>query len=149
MGLGSDMTGRMALTGIRPVIFTAMSKEFFYARDAVCQHAFEAGAVPLNPFRAFDYFLGNRVDHDMVRVANNNLIRISDEMWVYGPVADGVLAEILYIEQLAKPLRLFTIADRAAEIAPLAAGDLVFERGVCRPAERSALLDRIEVLVRR
>ncbi len=78
-----------------PVVFTAQSKVYFYCRDAVCQFVFDNGAVPVNPFRVFEYFLGDRVDRNLVRQGNNNLIRIVDELWVFGDViADGVLAEI-------------------------------------------------------
>ena len=48
-----------------PVVYTAQSKQFFYCRDAVCQFVFENNAIPLNPFRVFDYFLNDRVDRDL------------------------------------------------------------------------------------
>src|SRR5580704_15510026 len=71
-------------TGHRSVVFTAQSKREFYCRDAVCEYVFRQGRIPLNPFRVFGYFLGDRVDRDVVRAGNNNLIRISDELWVFG-----------------------------------------------------------------
>ncbi len=78
---------------------------------------FLRGAVPLNPFRAFGYFLGDRVDRQLVREANNNLIRLADEVWVFGlTIANGVLFEVAYAHQLGKPVQFFTVAARAAEI---------------------------------
>lgn len=135
------------LTAPKPIIFTAMSKFCMAYRDIVCEHVFLRGGVPINPFRAYDYFLGNRVDHDLVRAANNNLIRISDELWVFGPVADGVLAEVFYAPTLGKPVRFFTIADRAEEIRPLELEGLTFERDVCTKANRPALIGRIAAAV--
>ena len=45
------------------------------------------------------------MDRDAVRQANNNLLRIADEIWVFGHlIADGVLFEIRYAQQLNKPL---------------------------------------------
>ncbi len=102
---------------VRPTVFTAQSKKHYYCRDAVCEFVFRNGAVPLNPFRAFGYFLGDRVDRDLVREANNNLIRMADELWVFGTtIANGVLFEIAYAHELGKPVRLHTVANRALEI---------------------------------
>jgi hypothetical protein len=41
-----------------PVVFTAQSKLHFYCRDAICEFVFNQGAVPVNPFRLYEYFLG-------------------------------------------------------------------------------------------
>lgn len=136
-----------SLTAAKSIIFTAMSKYFMAYRDAVCEYVFLQGGVPINPFRAYDYFLGNRVDHDLVRAANNNLIRISDELWVFGPVADGVLAEVFYAPTLGKPVRFFAIASRAQDMRPLELGELEFERDVCTKANRPEMIGRIAAAV--
>lgn len=118
----------MSKTDKLPIVFTAQSKVYFYCRDAVCEFVFNNDCVPLNPFRAFEYFLGDRVDRDSVRQANNNLIRISDELWVFGHlIADGVLFEIRYAQQLQKPVRFFTVANRACEIREIDISQLKFE----------------------
>lgn len=118
----------MSRTSPLPIIFTAQSKSHFYCRDAVCEFVFLNGCVPLNPFRAFDYFLGDRVSRDVVRQGNNNLIRICDELWVFGHlVANGVLFEIRYAQSLAKPIRFFTIENRARAIREISIADLKFE----------------------
>jgi hypothetical protein len=112
-------------------VFTAQSKKYFYCRDAVCQFVFSRGCVPVNPFRVFEYFLGDRVDRDLVRKGNNNLIRIVDELWVFGDtIADGVLAEIRYARKLGKPVRYFTIHNLADKITELEATSLSFEKEV-------------------
>lgn len=114
-----------------PVVFTAQSKVYFYCRDAVCEFVFSHGAVPVNPFRVFEYFLGDRVDRDVVRQGNNNLIRKVDELWVFGDViADGVLAEIRLATQLKKPIRFFTIHNKASEIREISTRDVKFEQEV-------------------
>jgi hypothetical protein len=114
---------------IRPVVFTAQSKVYFYCRDAVCEFAIKEGAVPLNPFRVFEYFLGDRVERMDIRSGNNELIRISDELWVFGAtIADGVFAEIVLASQLAKPIRFFNIHNDAKRIRPIKAESLRFER---------------------
>lgn len=118
----------MSLTDRLPVIFTAQSKAYFYCRDAVCEYVFQNDGIPLNPFRVFEYFLGDRVPRDVVRQGNNNLIRISDELWVFGHlIADGVLFEIKYAQGLGKPIRFFTIENRAAAIKEIQINQLKFE----------------------
>jgi hypothetical protein len=118
----------MSPTDSLPIIFTAQSKAFFYCRDAVCEFVFNNNGIPLNPFRVFEYFLGDRVDRNIVRQANNNLIRIADEVWVFGHlIADGVLFEIKYAQQLNKPVRFFTIANRASHIREITVHQLKFE----------------------
>ncbi|WP_315752181.1 MULTISPECIES: hypothetical protein [unclassified Bradyrhizobium] len=118
----------MSLTSPMPIVFTAQSKAYFYCRDAVCEFVFSNGGVPLNPFRVFEYFLGDRVPRDLVRQGNNNLIRVCDELWVFGHlIADGVLFEIKYAQSLAKPIRFFTIENKAREIREISLLDLKFE----------------------
>jgi hypothetical protein len=125
------------LTERRPVVFTAQSKHYFYCRDAVCAFVFARDSVPLNPFRAFEYFLGDRVDRDLVRRANNNLIAVADELWVFGrTIADGVLFEIRYARSLGKPLRFFSIENRAEAIRELKLEELRFEHAVYKSTGR-------------
>ena len=110
----------MNLTERVPVVFTAQSKHYFFCRDAVCAYVLQHGRVPLNPFRMFDYFLNDRVDRDVIRRANFNAIRVSDELWVFGDtIANGVFAEIRYAAELKKPIRFFTISPNTEEIRPL------------------------------
>ena len=120
----------MSPTEPLPVVFTAQSKVFFYCRDAVCEFVFQRNAIPVNPFRVFEYFLGDRVDRDLVRQGNNNLIRIVDELWVFGTISNGVLDEILLAKKLKKSIRFFTIDNRADEIKRVQPKNLHFEREV-------------------
>lgn len=54
----------------------------------------------------FGYFLLDAVDRDSVRVGNNNLVKQCDEIWVFGAVSNGVLAEIQIANKQGKPVRL-------------------------------------------
>ena len=130
-----------------PVIYTAQSKQFFYCRDAVCQFVFERGRIPINPFRAFDYFLGDRVNRDLVRMANYAMLKRSDELWVFGTtIADGVLVEIAQAVDMGKPVHYFTIQTCATEITEVTASKLDFEREVYDTTnlERPELLGYLE-----
>ena len=42
----------------------------------------------------FSYFLLDTVDRKLLIAANNNLIKRSDELWVFGEKSDGVREEI-------------------------------------------------------
>lgn len=136
----------MISTERRPVIFTAQSKVYFYCRDAVCEFVFSKNAVPVNPFRVFEYFLGDRVDRDAVREGNNNLIRIVDELWVFGEtIANGVLFEILFANELGKPVRFFTIHNQAKKIKETSPKNLHFEKEVYREygRDKKAILSKV------
>ena len=93
----------------KPLIYTAMSKHIFYFRMFISVFVLEKGAVPLNPFMVFDYFLLDAVDKDLVREGNNNLVKRCDEVWVFGPISNGVLAEIQIANKQRKPVRYFAI----------------------------------------
>ena len=113
------------------VVYTAQSKQYFYCRDAVCQFVFQRHAIPLNPFRMFDYFLSDRVERDDIRAANNEMISRCDEVWVFGDtLADGVLLEIALAAAKNKPIRYFTINNSADRIEELSADSLRFEADV-------------------
>lgn len=133
------------------IIFTAQSKRFFYCRDAVCQFVFDRDRVPLNPFRAFEYFLGERVERGRVRRANNALVLRADELWVFGhELADGVLAEVQLAAEHQKPIRFFSIDPRPEEIRELDVAELTFEYEVFHNSGRKKeqLLDDLTSMLR-
>ncbi len=114
-----------------PLVFTAQSKRFFYCREAVCEFAFSRGAVPINPFMAFGYFLSDRTDRDDVRRANNALVARCDQLWVFGrDLSNGVLYEIALAADDDKPIRFFSIDDRPERIEELHVDSLRFEEEV-------------------
>lgn len=93
----------------KPLVYTAMSKHLFYYRMFISVFVLEQGGVPLNPFMVFDYFLLDAVNRDLVREGNNNLVKRCDEIWVFGAVSNGVLAEIQIAHEQGRPVRYFTI----------------------------------------
>ena len=114
-----------------PVVFTAQSKRYFYCREAVCQFAFSRGVIPINPFMAFGYFLGDRTDRDDVRRANDTLVLRADQLWVFGrDLSNGVLQEISLAARADKPVRFFSIDDRPERIEELHLDALRFEEEV-------------------
>ena len=128
------------------LVYTAQSKQYFYCRDAVCEFVFSQNYIPINPFRVFDYFLGDRVERDAIRAANQEVLSRCDEVWVFGEqLADGVLMEIAQAETEKKPLRYFSINNRAAKIREVDPGSLSLESGIREVAglDESELLDQM------
>jgi uncharacterized FAD-dependent dehydrogenase len=134
-----------SLTTKTTTIFTAQSKKFFYCKDAVCEFVFKEGCIPMNPFQVFGYFLGDRVDRDLVRKGNNELIGRCDELWVFGPIADGVLFEISRAYELKMPVRFFTVETYAGQIEEIVdTSKLIFEPEVHAQIGKEKLIKFIE-----
>lgn len=109
------------------VVFTAQSKNYFYCKDVICEYVLKKGKLPINPFMVFGYFLNDRVDRNLVRQGNNQLIQSSDELWVFGPIADGVLFEIALAKKIGKPIRFFKLGTRQNEIKEISEEEVTFE----------------------
>ena len=90
------------------VVFLAYAKENFYWRQHLNSLVLNKGFLPLNPYMNFDYFLQDKIDRNKVRLANNNLIMLADELWAIGPISDGVAAEIRLAKEFKKPIRYFS-----------------------------------------
>ena len=108
------------------LVYTAMSKHLFYYRMQISKFVLENGGVPLNPFMIFDYFLLDTVERDVVREGNNNLVKRADALWVFGPIANGVLAEIKIAHAAGKPVRYFRI-EKSSRILPVSVAEVEME----------------------
>ncbi|HPV65838.1 MAG TPA: hypothetical protein PK655_00060 [archaeon] len=108
------------------LVYPAYSKLNFYFRQHISKFVLEKGFVPLNPFMIFDYFLSDTVDRDLVRNANNSMVKKADELWVFGQVSDGVFAEIKLAKQYGKPIRYFDII-KSKDIIEIAKDKVIFE----------------------
>lgn len=110
--------GALELTEEKSLVYTAMSKHLFYYRMHISKYVIEQHRVPLNPFMIFDYFLLDSVNRDLVREGNNNLVKRSDELWVFGNVSNGVLAEIKIAKEMGKIIKYFKI-EKPHNIVPI------------------------------
>jgi hypothetical protein len=108
------------------LVYPAYSKLNFYFRQHISKFVLENNAVPLNPFMISDYFMLDTVDRDLVRTANNSLVKRIDEIWVFGQVRNGVLAEIKLAKQRNKPIRYFEII-KSRDIVEITKDNVVFE----------------------
>ena len=119
----------LAIKPADTVVFTTMSKKYFYMRFFVTKFVLDQGVVPINPFTSFDYFLLDAVERDTVRRANNTLVARADELWVFGDIADGVRAEVVQAWQQHKTVRFFAFCGDK-HIYEVAINDVVYEDGV-------------------
>lgn len=88
-----------------------MSKNTFYLREHIIRFILEQGYSPTCAFMMFSYFLLDTVDRKKLIRANNDLIRRSDELWVFGPASKGVREEIKLAKKLGLPISYFKVCD--------------------------------------
>jgi len=91
------------------LIYPAFSKHLFYFRMHISKFVLENNCVPLNPFMIHEYFLLDTVDRDKIRESNNAIVEKAEELWVFGKISDGVLAEINLAKKSGKPIRYFEV----------------------------------------
>ena len=108
------------------LVYTAHSKHYFYFRQHISKFVLEQFAILLNPFMIFDYFMLDTVERDTIRNANNNLVTKADETWVFGPISDGVLAEIKLAKQENKIVKYYSIL-KSKEIKEISKEEVEFE----------------------
>ena len=92
----------------------------------------------------FGLIAGILVDKFKVIRANNNLINISNELWTFGPIADGVLAEIRLACKWGKKLRFFTYQDKLEGFKEITVDDLTFEAEVLNNVKSEQLISEIQ-----
>ena len=117
------------------IIFTAMSKKLFYMRFFISKHVFDNNAVPLNPFTTFDYFMLDTVDRNIIRKGNNTLVKKADELWTYGDISNGMLAEIIQAKRHGRPIRHF-IVDKDKYFTSVEQNQLIFEDEIADQREK-------------
>lgn len=113
----------------KSLIYTAMSKYLFYFRMHISKYVIEKQKIPLNPFMIFEYFMLDSVNRDLIREANNNLIIRSDELWIFGSVSNGVLAEIKLAKEMNLKIKYFKI-ENSIKIIPISKDEVEMEEEV-------------------
>jgi len=109
------------------VIFAAMSKKSFYLREHVIKFILEKGYTPTCAFMMFSYFLLDTVDRKTLIDANNQLIMRSDELWVFGPVSDGVGQEIKLARKLGQRIKYFDCVGEACKFKEVKVSSVIRE----------------------
>lgn len=102
---------------IKKIVFASMSKASFYWRENIIRFILEAGHTPLCAFMMFSYFLLDTVDRKALIDANNDLVRLSDEIWVFGKVSSGVKEELKIAKKLGIFVKYFMISETKTYLA--------------------------------
>ena len=76
----------------------------------------------------FEYFLFDTVEREKIYKANSVLVERAEELWVFGEVSDGVLAEIKLAKTQQKPIRYFEVIN-SKEIKEISKDEVKFEDG--------------------
>ena len=130
----------------RPVIYTAYSKSYFFAKMLVSSYVLDKDFIPLNPFNNWEYFMDDMVDRDLVVRGNNNLILLSDEIWTFGPIADGVFAEVKLANSLGKPVRYFSVGKKLEDIHTLTNKELIFEEELLQKFDKKDIFKEFDLV---
>lgn len=93
-----------------PLVYPAYSKRNFFWQMHISQFCLDNKRIPLNPFMLFRYFLGDTVSRQSVYEANAKIVGLCDELWSFGEISDGVLAEIKLKRSLKQPVRYYKVA---------------------------------------
>lgn len=75
----------------------------------------------------WNYFLGDQVERNLVVRGNNNLIMLADEVWQFGPIADGCYHEIELAMRQGKKVKFFSVGKTIKDIKPLTIQEIEFE----------------------
>ena len=102
-----------------------MSKDIFYWREHIIKHILEEGHTPLCAFMMFSYFLLDTVDRVALIESNNDLVRLADELWIFGKLSTGVRAEIAIAKSCGIPIRYFKIAAIRGSVEDKFEGDIM------------------------
>lgn len=115
------------LTRKNKIIFTSFSKKNFYLRAEISKFVLDQWQTPISPFMNFDYNLSYLIKKDLIRVANNTLIKRADELWVFGKISDGVLMEIYLAKKYKKPIRYFKTDGGGLSFKKIDQNEIVLE----------------------
>ncbi|HSX35708.1 MAG TPA: hypothetical protein VLH84_02120 [Patescibacteria group bacterium] len=119
---------RLRFNKTYPIVYPAYSKRNFYWQMHISQFCLEHKMVPLNPFMLFRYFLGDSVPREEVYRANADIVRLSDALWAFGDISDGVLDEVTLKKQAGGKVAYFKIENtRPVGFRKISASGITFE----------------------
>ncbi len=102
---------RLQIKKTYPLVYPAYSKRNFYWHMQISKYCIEKRTIPLNPFMLFRYFLGGSVPRKYIYEANNNIVYICNQVWCFGEISDGVLAEVEMAREEGKEVKFYKIRD--------------------------------------
>lgn len=79
----------------------------------IIEFVINKGNVPLHPFQAmpYNYYEGGKVGRKRTIEACKQVVKVCDEMWVFGKPSKGVKKEIIVAKEEKIPIKRFNISD--------------------------------------
>ena len=114
----------------RCLVYVTHSKNWFYAREAVMQFAVDHGAAAVNPFMNYGFYLNGMSDKGAITECCHQLIRSCEELWVFGPVSEAIMTDIVVAVMAHKTVKFFSISEQVSQIHELEIRNVIFEREV-------------------
>jgi len=105
----------------------------------ISSYVLDKNYISLNPFNNWEYFMDDMVNRDLVVRGNNNLILLADEIWTFGPIADGVFAEIKLANSLGKSVHYYSVGKKIEDIHRLRNDELIFEEELLQKFDRDII----------
>lgn len=106
---------RLRFTKVYPLVYAAYSKRNFYLHQHISKYCLKKRRIPLNPFMLFKYFLGDAVSREAVYLANASIVNLTDEIWTFGDISDGVLEEIIMKKKTGGKVKYFSINQKTTQ----------------------------------
>lgn len=114
----------------RPLVYVTHSKNWFYARETVMQFAVDQGVAAVNPFMNYGFYLNGMTEKGAITECCHQLIRSCEELWVFGPVSEAIMTDIVVAVMAHKTVKFFSISEQVSQIHELEIRDVIFEREV-------------------
>lgn len=129
----------------RELVYVTQSKAWFYAREAVMKFAIDRGVAPINPYMNYGFYLNGAVERDEITECSHQMVRAASALWVFGPVSEAILTDIVVAVMEGKEIRFFSISDNTSEIREIPMEEIVFEREVhAGKIKKNDLLDFVK-----
>ena len=99
-----------------PLVYPAYSKRNFYLQTYISKYCLERHRIPLNPFMIYRYFLSDLIPRQHVYLGNASIIKSVDELWTFGPLSDGVIAEIELAKKRSQKISHYRIVSDKPQV---------------------------------
>lgn len=126
-------------------VYITHSRSWFYVREMLTNYAVQKGTAPLDPFMNYGFYLNGAAAREDIMACCHQMIRNCDEVWVFGPISETMLTDIMVALWEGKPIHFYSIGEQISDLNEITVDDIIFEREVhAGQIRKSELLDFIK-----
>ena len=126
-------------------VYITHSRSWFYMREMLTNYAVKEGTAPLDPFMNYGFYLNGTAAREEIMACCHQMIRNCDEVWVFGPISEAMLTDIMVALWEGKPIHFYSIGEQVSDLKEITVDDIIFEREVhAGQIRKSELLDFIK-----